>query len=93
MFQKDIEVEYGLRAPTATNMLKEMVRNGLIVRQPTVYDNRLKQIIPTAKAHEFETQILADINGLEQRMTRRITTDDLNTFLSVVDQMLLNLAD
>ncbi|KRM75260.1 MarR family winged helix-turn-helix transcriptional regulator [Secundilactobacillus collinoides] len=93
VFQKDIEVEYSLRAPTATNMLKEMVRKGLINRQPTVYDNRLKQIIPTEKAHQFETQILADINGLEHRLARHITADDLNTFLNVVDQMLVNLSD
>ena len=83
----------GLRAPTAPNMLKEMVRRGLINRQPAVYNSRLKQIIPTDKAHQFETQILANMNGLEHRLARHITADDLTTFLNVVDQMLNNLSD
>ena len=33
VFQKDIEEEYSLRPPTATKLLKDMEKNGLIYRE------------------------------------------------------------
>lgn len=46
VFQKDIEEEYSIRPSTATELLKQMEKNGLIVREPVSYDNRLKKNCP-----------------------------------------------
>ena len=41
VFQKDIEEEYSLRPPTATKLLKDMEKSGLIYREAVPYDARL----------------------------------------------------
>ena len=51
VFQKDIEEEYSLRPPTATKLLKDMEKNGLIYREAVPYDARLKRIVATKKSH------------------------------------------
>ena len=48
VFQKDIEEEYCLRPPTATELLKKMEKNGLIYREPIATDARMKKIIEFA---------------------------------------------
>ena len=50
VFQKDVEQVYGMRASTATELLKQMEKNGLIFREPAEHDNRLKRIVLTEKA-------------------------------------------
>ena len=44
IFQKDIEEEYSIRPSTATELLKQMEKNGLIVREPVAYDTLVKGI-------------------------------------------------
>ena len=50
IFQKDIEEEYSIRPSTATELLKQMEKNGLILREKVHYDNRMKKIDLTDKA-------------------------------------------
>ena len=42
VFQKDVEEEYSLRPPTATKILKDMEKNGLIRRETVPYDSEIK---------------------------------------------------
>lgn len=47
VFQKDIEEEFGLRPPTATQILKKMEQSGLIRREVTAEDGRMKrEVLP-----------------------------------------------
>ena len=57
VFQKDIEEEYSLRPPTATKLLKDMEKNGLIYREAVPYDARLKRIVATEKAMQYQELI------------------------------------
>ena len=61
VFQKDIEEEYGIRPSTATELLKQMEKNGLVVREPVAYDNRLKKIVLTDKALIYRQQVIEDL--------------------------------
>ena len=58
VFQKDIEEEYSLRPPTATKLLKDMEKNGLIYREAVPYDARLKRIVATEKAMQYQEYVL-----------------------------------
>ena len=57
VFQKDIEEEYSLRPPTATKLLKDMEKNGLIYQEAVPYDARLKRIVATKKAMQYQELI------------------------------------
>lgn len=93
VFQKDIEEEYSIRPSTATEMLKQMEKNGLIVREPVSYDNRLKKIVLTDKALTYQHQVIEDLSDLERTLTKGIPEADLETFFKVIEKMMDNLSE
>lgn len=92
VFQKDIEEEYGLRPPTATELLKKMEQSGLIRREAVSYDARLKKIIVTEKAMQYKDQIVNDQITLENELTKGISVAEMKTFFRVMKIMLKNLS-
>lgn len=93
VFQKDIEEEYSIRPSTATELLKQMEKNGLILRETVSYDNRLKRIVLTEKALQHRQQVVDDLTDLEETLTRGISEEDLDIFFGVIEKMMDNLAD
>lgn len=93
IFQKDIEEEYSIRPSTATQLLKQMEQNGLIVREPVDYDNRLKKIVVTEKALQYQDQVVADLTELEKRLIQGIPERDLEIFFKVIEKMMDNLSE
>ena len=92
IFQKDIEEEYSLRPSSATEILKKMEQNGLIHREPTSYDGRLKKIIPSEKAIHYQKQVITDLTKLEHDLTKGIDPEQLEVFFEVMEKMLKNLS-
>lgn len=92
VFQKDIEEEYGLRPPTATELLKKMEQNGLIHREATAGDARLKRIVVSEKAMQYKDIVIEDITNLENELTRDISENEMEVFFKVIEKMLENIA-
>lgn len=93
VFQKDIEEEYSIRPSTATEMLKQMEKNGLIRREPVPYDNRLKKIVLTDKALQYRDTVVDGLTGLEEDLIWGIPGEDLEVFFRVIQAMLDNLSE
>lgn len=91
--QKDIEREYGLRPPTASELLKKMEGSGLIIRKTMQEDARKKQILPTEKALRYKDQVAQNIEGLNASLMRGISRQNMEVFLQVLDQMVENLTE
>ncbi|MCI8919836.1 MAG: MarR family transcriptional regulator [Eubacterium sp.] len=92
IFQKDIEEEYSIRPPTATELLKKMEKNGLIHREAMADDARLKRIILDEKALQYKDVVLADITNLEEELTAGIAEEDLDVFFRVIEKMMANIS-
>ncbi|MCI8666988.1 MAG: MarR family transcriptional regulator [Dorea sp.] len=92
IFQKDIEEEYSLRPPTATELLKKMEQNGLIHREVMANDARMKRIIVSDKALQYKDMVIADITLLEDELTKGISKSDLDIFFKVIEKMLSNIS-
>ena len=92
VFQKDIEEEYSLRPPTATKLLKDMEKNGLIYREAVPYDARLKRIVATKKAMQYQELIHQSLEETEDRLTSGISSQDLAVFFRVINQMIRNMS-
>lgn len=92
MFQKDIEEEFSLRPSSATELLKQMEKGGLIRREPVDYDGRLKRITVTEKALGYREQIVRNLADMEEELLRGVSREELNIFFKVVEQMLDNLS-
>lgn len=93
IFQKDIEEEYSIRPSTATELLKQMEKNGLIVRESVDYDNRLKKIVVTDKALLYKQQVTEDLTRLEETLVNGISETDLQIFFKVIEKMMDNLSE
>ena len=93
VFQKDIEEEYSIRPSTATELLKQMEKNGLFVREPVAYDNRLKKIVVTDKALQYKRQVVEDLTSLEETLVKGISEADLEIFFHVIEKMMDNLSE
>lgn len=93
IFQKDIEEECSIRPSTATELLKQMEKNGLIVREPVAYDNRLKKIVVTDKALLYKQQVVADLTALDETLVKGISEADLQVFFKVIEKMMDNLSE
>lgn len=92
LFQKDIEEEYSLRPSSATELLKKMEKDGLIRREATEYDARLKKIIVSEKAMDYKDQVVADLTRLEEDLTRGISKADMEVFFRVIEKMIDNIS-
>ncbi|MCI8660232.1 MAG: MarR family transcriptional regulator [Lachnospiraceae bacterium] len=92
VFQKDIEEEFGLRPPTATQILKKMEQSGLIRREVTAEDGRMKRILVSEKARQYQDIVIADITGLEKELTRDIPQEEMAVFFKVIGKMMENVS-
>ena len=93
IFQKDIEAEFGIRSPTATDLLKALEEKGYITRQNSTVDNRLKQILPTQKALSYKKQVTKDVAKMEEKLSAGCTKEELAQFIATLQKMSQNLTD
>lgn len=91
VYQKEIEREFGLRPSTATEVLKSLEKEQLIMRIPDDTDGRLKKIVFTKKAEEIRNLLRREIEQSESVLLRGISEEDQEHFLRITKIMLENL--
>ncbi len=90
-FQRDLEQEFAIRRSTASEMVKLLEANGLIVRESVECDARLKRIVLTQKAYDIHNNVKLELLEIEKDMREGIAEDDLNTFFNVINKIKRNL--
>ncbi len=93
VYQKAIEKEFGLRPSTATEVLKNLEEEGLIVRIPDEDDARYKKIVFTEKAEEIRGVLRSEIEKTEDLLLRGITSEEQALFMKITEKMLENLEE
>ena len=91
VYQKDIEREFGLRPPTASEVLKSLEKQELICRIPDEEDGRWKRIVFTKKAEKIHDALRREIEESEALLLQGISSEDQETFLRIAGKMLENL--
>ncbi|MBM3363616.1 MAG: MarR family transcriptional regulator [Betaproteobacteria bacterium] len=76
-----------------TRQLKELERQGLIVRAPDSLDARMARVKLSPKGSSQVKRIMAVRLEFLQRMLKDIPTQDIQTFIQVLDKICLNLGD
>lgn len=76
VFQKDISKILRIRRSTATSMLQDMEREGLIVRKPVGRDLRLKQIVLTDKSEEYAKVINEEFRLIENLIVKGFSEEE-----------------
>ena len=87
VFQRDVEVAFGLSRSTVTGVLQHLEREGLICRESVQEDGRLKSLVPTHKADELDEQVRACLQQIEVEMTAGISPGQVQIFVETVSKM------
>ncbi len=90
-YQKDVEQEFSIRRSTATEVIKLIENNGLIVRESVASDARLKRIIPTERAIAMHEMVKEAHIKMEETMREGISEEELATFFAVIKKIKINL--
>lgn len=93
VYQKEIEREFGLRPSTATEALKHLEKEGLIVRVPDESDARFKKIEFTEKAGKIKDLLRNEVDKSEEILLRGISPEEQKCFMEITAKMLENLEE
>lgn len=76
IFQKDISRILRIRRSTATSMLQDMEKEGLILREPVGNDMRLKKLVLTEKSMRYALIIREEFTLIENSIIRGFSEDE-----------------
>lgn len=91
VYQKDLEKVLNLKRATISGVLKTMEKNNLIERNTSEEDTRVKQIILNKKTKKIYEESRKKFLALEHTITKDLSQEEINQFLSVIDKMINNL--
>ncbi len=91
VYQKDIEREFGITRSTASNIISLMEKKNLIVREKVDGDLRLKKLTLTDTAKNYTHALLNDLENFEKKLTKDISKEELEMFVSVLNKIENNL--
>ncbi|MCQ2451948.1 MAG: MarR family transcriptional regulator [Oscillospiraceae bacterium] len=91
VFQNDIERSFQMTGATATNILKRMERDGLIIRESLPTDRRKKKLILTERAVEIYKEVKQLLENNEVLMRQGLTEEELDCFFGVIKKISDNL--
>ena len=86
--QRDVEETFGITRATASKMLGDMERNGLILRCGADYDARRKNLKLTEKAQHLSQEIQAGITEFEAVLTAGFTEEERRELLRAINRFL-----
>lgn len=90
-FQKDVEKEFNLQSPSATELIKRLVNLGYLERVSLSQDKRFKKLHVTEIGKEKMHQVYQQILYYEQVVTTGVSDEQLELFFSVIDKMKQNI--
>ncbi len=93
VLQKDVEEAFRLSRSTITGILQLLEKKGVILRESSASDARLKVLCPTEKAAEMDAQVRASIRETESLLAKDLSPGQIQLFLEVASQMSQNLAE
>lgn len=87
IYQKNIENFLALTAPSVSNKLRDLQKNGLVERVYSKVDTRLKQVILTDKAMEIDEKLRDDMENFESRLGNLLSKEEKDLLIKIVDKI------
>ena len=91
VYQRDIEQVFSLSRSTATGILQQLEKKGVLRRESVPSDARLKSLVPTARAAELDAQVRAGLRQTEALLTRGLSDGQVQLFKETLAAMAANL--
>ena len=93
VYAKDIELEFDMRGASVAGIIHLMEKNGLLKRQETTDDGRLKNIVLTEKADEAIKKVGKEVTRVEQALVKGISKEEVELFFMMMEKMSKNLSE
>jgi len=87
IYQKDLEKEFNIRRSTATNILKTMEKNDLILRRTSKTDSRLKRIVLSDKSKGIQDAIAKFMIDNDQKILSTLGTLERHSFVHALKKI------
>ena len=91
-YQKDIEINFNIRHPTANGLLKRLVEKGFITCFPCENDKRLKQINVTERALQLHQKIIEITESFEVQLHQNFSDDEVEQLNLLLSKAMNNLS-
>ncbi|MCI8478400.1 MAG: MarR family transcriptional regulator [Oscillospiraceae bacterium] len=90
-YQRDVEEIFYIRRSTASRFLKDLERDGLLLRQGVSQDGRLKRLIPTEKALAIHEELNRKALQVESILSNGLTPEEITQFVAIAQKIQQNL--
>lgn len=87
VFQRDIEAHFNIQRSTATGILQLMEKNGLLLREASDADARMKRIVLTERGRDVCEMSRSAKDTMEKELLTGISAEDLRIFLNVSERI------
>lgn len=91
IYQKDLEAVLRLRRATVSGVLKTMEKHGLIKREVSSFDFRVKKIILNSNVNNKFMEIKEKLKELDEIVKKDISSEDLKQFNHILKKMQNNI--
>lgn len=91
IFQKDIEMELRIRRSTATQMLQDMEKKGLLTRQAVDNDMRLKRLVLTDISKQIFSEVASEFAVIESTILQGFDEKEKEQLFGYLDRIKNNL--
>ncbi len=91
VFQKDLEIQFGITRSTASKVVSLMVKKGLVKRQGIPGDARLKKMILTDRARQILDLMEEEFQRTVEILTEGFTDSELDQFYHYISRMQNNI--
>ena len=91
VYQKDLEEAFGIRRSSVSSILQNMEKAGLLSREGTRHDARVKKVVLTEKGKELDRSLLDYIHSLEEEMLCGFSREEREQLKGMLLRVLENL--
>jgi DNA-binding MarR family transcriptional regulator len=93
VYQRDLEQAFSIRRSTATEVLNTMETNGLILRESSNTDKRLKRLVVTEKGYQTHKLIVSRLNAVDEELINVLTKEEFEALKTALEKLKNNLLE
>ena len=93
VYQRDLEQAFSIRRSTATEVLNTMETNGLILRESSSTDKRLKRLVVTEKGYQTHKLIVSRLNAVDEELINVLTKEEFEALKTALEKLKNNLLE
>lgn len=89
--QRTLEEHFQVSAPTVSNILTKMEREGLLRREQGAADRRMRTLTLTEKGRSLYAVQMQSVEGIERQLVQGMTEEEQRTFRDLILRAMRNM--